>query len=140
MKNRWIWAANKSLGDVELGVSIGALKCKNDIVLDEKVETEVSDWETYKVANEKIYIDFENESVVCIRSYEYFFFREKNIIGMHIQDLIMELGVVPDERGESIEYEDGDIQVSYDFLSLGLHVYCSDDVIVSATCLTYQES
>lgn len=138
MIKRWVWIPNKSLGELFLGAPIQLYKNKNIGIKKQNYES-ASTWSTYEWTSQNIYIDVEDEKIVCIRSYSDFFYKKENFIGMKIDNIIKLLNKNPDEIDEPVEYENGNIHIDYRFFSLGLHVDCCDGKAFSATCINYEE-
>ena len=134
MKIQWVWVKNKQLGPIVIGDEIQKHIETLAAMLE---EADGSEWDTYTVPDEDVYIDVENHKVVSISAYTEFFYCGYNVIGMTIHALTQLLDCKADDIGEPIEYEDGDIKISYDFVKVGLQVWCSEDVITSVTCLVY---
>jgi len=62
-----------------------------------------------------------------------------DLIGLTIAELEELLDSEADDQGEPVEFDDGDVQVPYDFFDFGLQVWTVDDVVVSVICLDYGE-
>jgi len=129
----WNWHPGIGLGPFKFNENIE--RYINDYALKKDLEeVDVTEWITYEVPETEISLDVEGGLVVSISSYDYFCFKNENIIGMKISKL---LGLIPSlkhEIGESTEYDDGEIQTAYEFDDIGLQVWESDGVIVGAAC------
>ena len=131
----WEWVPKKSLGDIELGASIGLIKSGYDLLGGEY--DSVTGWTTYYLPDHDIYIDTENDNIICITSYRDFFYKNQNIIGINILLLGETLGVLPDEVGEPVEYEDGEVKTPREYFELGLQVWMSRNVVSSVSCSVF---
>jgi len=140
MCENWIWLPNVGIGPLRFGMSIDECRDIHKNMVMQEDDTS-NCWITYSIPDENIFIDFEQAMLVCVRSHSSFIYNNRNLVGITLEALIDCLGVSPDEDSsdsECIEYDDGEVQTPYDFCSLGLHIYCSNNVVVSATCLTYE--
>ena len=105
----WQWVPNKSLGNVSIGESLSSVEAKHSLLANE-VDT-ITGWTTYFIANDDVYIDIEEDRVVSITSYKTFTYLGKNCIGLNVVELGELLGVLPDEIGDPVEYEDNEVKV-----------------------------
>ncbi len=138
MNINWQWVPNKSLGPIIIDSKISDYFENLNVVRDE-TSTDSTDWDTYIVPANDVYIDVDGEDVVSITAYREFKYDGKNVIGMTTAQLEKVLGCTPDEVGEAVEYDDGDVKTSFDYFDLGLQIWASDEVITSATCLSYDD-
>ena len=133
----WVWVPNQSLGPVFIGSKIenyiGVFALTKDTTVD------ATGWDTYVFPNHNIYIDTDNGKVVSITSYSEFFYKGQNLIGLGILELSKLFGVDPDEIGDPVEYEDGDIKQPFEYFDLGLQVWMSDGTVTSVSCMCYEE-
>ncbi len=132
MKSQWIWKPNLSVGLIRLGDNISYYDSFNLI----KGERDSTDWISYKLPDLETYIDAENDIIVSISSFEEFYYKGINLIGIKVEDLENIFSCKPDEIDEPVLYEDGDIQTSYTYNSLGLTIWINDNnKVVSASCI-----
>lgn len=124
------------------GLGLGPFKFNSNIsdYLDtyrlekELEEVDITDWITYEVPNTEISIDVEDGLVASISSYDFFCYKNENLIGMQLNKLLELMSPHKYEVGETIEYDDGEIQTAYEFDDLGLQVWESVGLIVGAAC------
>lgn len=138
MTSDWLWTPNISLGPILIGSDLKKHIITLDAVYDESTN-DSTDWDSYVMHDYDVYMDVSNGKVVSITSYSKFLYEGTNIVGATMTQLAYILGCAADEVGDPVEYDDGDVKISYDYFDLGLQVWTSDDVITSATCLTYSD-
>ncbi|MEQ8999414.1 MAG: hypothetical protein RID53_23190 [Coleofasciculus sp. B1-GNL1-01] len=127
----WTWIPNKSFGLIKFNTPIEIYTNNIGVFLSDDNAT--IGWKTYKVPDENISIYVEDGIVVAVATYEKLYFKGINLIGISQTKLIEILEVEPDEVGTGVLYEDGDVQTPLDFDPLGLQVWISDCVVVSAS-------
>ncbi|WP_440056712.1 hypothetical protein ACSLBF_17685 (plasmid) [Pseudoalteromonas sp. T1lg65] len=133
----WHWIPNKSLGNINLGESLSSVKSKHSLLGHEA--DPITGWATYYIKNDDVYVDCEDDTVVSITSFKNFTHLGKNCIGINIIELGAILGVLPDEIGDPVEYDDNDIKVPREYFDLGLQVWTTNNIVSSMTCLTYED-
>jgi len=131
----WEWLPNSNLGPIKLGNQISDYYEKFHLMKNEDIDN--TGWVRYKFPSFDTYIDVENEIIVSISTYEELIYKDKNIIGIQKNDLVNVLGSEPDEVGDPVLFDDGDLQTSYDYFDLGLQLWISNGVVVSASCVNY---
>lgn len=131
------WNPNVGVGGIIFGEPIQKYIDDLGVYLDEDDEP-VGTWIRYIVPGIEMYVDVENDKVVSVNSFENFFYRGVNLIGSNIEILKQLLpGEIPGQ-GETVEYDDGDIQTVFDYDLSSLQVWCRDDgTIVSVSCCNY---
>lgn len=129
----WLWIPNQSIGVVHFETSIQIYIDSIGAFMTESAD-EITNWEIYELNNEDIVIFVENGLVAAVTTYEYLYFKDINLIGIHQEELIEVLETEPDEIGTSVLYEDGDVQTPLEFESLGLEAWMRDDYVVSGSC------
>lgn len=134
MNTVWEWVPNSSYGPIKLGDKIGlyitTLRLSND-----DAEGDDTNWIGYKLPDVDTYIYVENEMVVSITSYEEFCYKGKNIIGMKANQLSETLGCEPSELGKPVLFDDGDMQTPFEYFHLGLQLWVSNEIVVSASIM-----
>lgn len=134
MNAAWEWVPNSSLGPIKLGDKITEYIKMLNLLVDTE-EGDATNWVGYNVHDLDIYIYVENYIIVSITSYDNFFYREKNIIGMAANKLGAILGCEPSELGRSVLFDDGDIQIPFEYFDLGLQLWVSNETVKSASIL-----
>jgi len=128
------WLPNIGLGDIRFGESINLYISSLGVYLDPDDER-LQGWVRYKVPNEDILVDVENNKVVSITSYSKFYCNGINLIGLSIVRLNDLLNTSNPEVGMGVEYDDGEIQFPVDYDDEGLQVWkLENNLIVSASC------
>ncbi len=134
MNTVWEWVPNSNLGPIKLGDKISpyiqTLHLSND-----NTEGDDTNWIGYKLPNIDTYVYVENEIIISITSYEEFNYKDKNIIGMKVNQLSEILGCEPSELGESVLFDDGDIQTPFEYFHLGLQLWVSNEIVMSASIM-----
>lgn len=129
----WNWHPGIGLGPFKFNEYIeryvDTYKLKKDLE-----ELDNTEWITYEVPNTEISLDVEGERLVSISSYDYFCFKNKNLIGMKLSVFLDLMPSSEYEVGERTEYDDGEVQTAYEFDDVGLQLWESDGVIVGAAC------
>ncbi len=121
---------NKGLGRYILGSDIQEYQERYGVVL-HRTEDSQTGWSCYKDANSKVYLYTEDHNVVAITVYDSCTYKGHELIGMPIGDFLQLLDIEPDEIGEPIEYQDGDVQTPYEFYELELEIWTSKGVVCS---------
>lgn len=134
----WSWIPNTSLGNIAIDESLSSVRSKYKLLASE--EDSITGWTSFFIPDHDIYIDVENGKVVSITSYNKFLYREKNCIGLNMLDLGEVLGTLPDEIGEAIEFQDGEVKTPREYLNLGLQVWSTNNHVTSITCLHYEDT
>lgn len=134
MNTVWEWVPNSSFGPIKLGDGINSYVQKLHL-LNDVAEDDFTNWIGYKLPNVDIYIYVENGIIVSITSYEEFVYKGKNVIGMKGNQLGEILGCEPSELGRSVLFDDGDIQTPFEYFNLGLQLWVSNGIVVSASIL-----
>tara|TARA_R110000787_G_scaffold1497_7_gene6284 strand:- start:3058 stop:3480 length:423 start_codon:yes stop_codon:yes gene_type:complete len=137
MKMMWDWVPNQRLGPIEIGISVETYVGQLGAQLLAEIDDSTG-WDSYYIPHHDVYINAEDGEVVSISAHKSFYYGIKNVLGMTIEQLEALLGCKADEIGNSVEYEDGDIQTPYDYSELGLVAWVSQDVIVNVVCTTYE--
>lgn len=132
----WEWIPNRSLGPVSIGSRIESYIEIFALVKEESADA--TRWDTYIFPSFNTYIDTEDGEVVSITAYKEFFYKGQNLIGASIVKLGNLLGVKPDEIGQPVEYDDGDIKTPYEYFDLGLQIWVSNSCVTSASCMSYE--
>ncbi|WP_347989508.1 hypothetical protein [Methylomonas sp. AM2-LC] len=132
----WEWVPNFSLGIIKLGDQIASyidtLHLLDD---DDEDDGHATDLVGYKIPNVEIYIYVDNESIISITSYEEFIYKDKNIIGMSVNQLSEILGCEPSEIGTSVLFDNGEIQTPFEYFHLGLQLWVSNEIVASASIM-----
>lgn len=129
----WNWLPNTCYGPFYFGRTIEEYLNIYQLVLDSD-NSGNSEWTQYGVPDTEIYISVEDRLVVSIMSFGEFNYKGKNIIGLNKQELDALLEGKKGKIGESVEYEDGDIQTCFEYSEMGLQVWISDNLVVSTSC------
>ena len=135
----WNWVPNKSFGPILLGENVSIYAKELKLILDDSGISDSTGWNTWLSELFEIMINSDFEKVISVTAYDEFCYEDKNIIGMSIDQLLDTLGDEADEVGESVEYDDGDVQTPYEFYDLGLQDWLSQDKVVSISCLSYED-
>ncbi len=135
MKIVWEWEPNSSLGPIKLGDQISHYVEKFHLKDANDDNDDITGWVSYVLPSVDTYVYVENGIIVSITSYEEFFYKEKNIIGVKTSELLNILGRDPDEIGVSVLYDNGVIQTPFEYLDLGLQLWVRDEEVVSASCI-----
>lgn len=136
MTINWVWIPNVSLGPILLGSSVKNYVNTLGAIRSEEAGDSTG-WESYVIHDYDVYIDVSTGKVVSATAYSDFIYEDTNIIGSTIQQLNRILNHSAFEVGDPIEFDDGDVKISYDYFELGLQVWSSDTAVTSATCLNY---
>lgn len=132
----WEWVPNSSLGPIKLGNQIThyieTLNLLDDDCEDDGHATGLIG---YKLPSVDTYIYVDNEIILSITSYEEFIYKNKNIIGMKVDQLRGILGCEPSEFGRSVLFDDGDIQTPLEYFHLGLQLWVSNEIVMSASIM-----
>jgi len=139
MTIKWEWVPNKSLGPILIGADIRTYIKDFNATIDKNMGDDLTGWDSYDLLDYEIRIDAENNKVLSITSYKEFLFRKRNAFDLSVSQFIKLLECSPDEIGDNVEYDDGDIKTPYEFFEIGLQVWASNSVITSITCMTYQD-
>jgi len=134
LDERWLWKPNSSVGVIKLGDNISHYVDSLDLKIWDE-EADETGWVDYKIPKVDTYISTQNGVVRSISSYEVFTYNETNLIGLKLEDLYQILNCKPDEIGTPVIYEDGDIQIPYEYFELGLELWISDGKVVLASCI-----
>jgi hypothetical protein len=134
MNTVWEWVPNSSLGPIKLGDQISSY-IQNLHLSNDGAEDDATNWIGYKLSNVDIYIYVENGIIVSITSYDEFIYKDKNIIGMKVNQLSEILGCEPSELGKPVLFDDGDIQTPFEYFHLGLQLWVSNEIVVSASIM-----
>jgi len=129
----WNWVPKIGLGPFKLGKKIEKYKKEFELILLD--EEDSTNWDSYKLPKLDVYIDVEDGIIESIQSDEYFCYVGINLIGLTLSELNKNLPNSSLNIGDYVEYDDGDIQIPYDFDELGLQVWLSNDKVVSIICL-----
>ena len=130
----WYWLPNIGFGPFKFEEPINHYLQDKKLVVVDDIEPSLG-WKNYKVLSEEIYIDVEDEKIVCFSSYEKFYYSSINLIGLQREELVEHLGRVPEEIGDGVVYDDGDVRVPMMFNSLGLIIWTSNEIAVLASCI-----
>lgn len=131
----WSWHPKIGLGPFKLGTNIDAYLRNYNLFPNNTEEDDGTNWDSYKISGVDTFIDVENGVIESIRSFEFFYYMGKNLIGLTLEELNQKLPNSAKEKGDSVEYEDGDIQTPYDYDDLGLQIWLSKNRVVSAICI-----
>lgn len=134
MSTYWGWVPNSSFGPIKLGDQID-LYIQNLHLSNDDSEDDKTNWIEYTLPDEDVYVYVENGIIVSITSYENFIYKDKNIIGMQVGQLNEILDCEPSEQGKSVLFEDGDIQTPFEYFHLGLQLWVSNKVVMSASIM-----
>ncbi|MDN7135824.1 hypothetical protein [Pseudidiomarina terrestris] len=134
----WSWIPNTSVGNIALDEPLESVKSKQELLAGD--EDSITGWASYFIPEQDIYIDVEDGKVVSITSYKKFYYKGKNCIGLNILELGELLGVLPDEIGIPLEFEDGEIKTPREYSELGLQLWTTNNHVISITCLTYKDN
>jgi len=130
----WEWVPNSSLGPIKLGDQISCY-IETLHLLDDDAEDDITNWIGYRLPDVDTYIYVENEIIISITSYEEFIYKDKNIIGIKVNQLSEILGCEPTEFGRSVLFDDGDIQTPLEYIDLGLQLWVSNEIVMSASIM-----
>ena len=131
----WNWQPKVGLGPFILGTLIDTYRKNYSFVLASDEVEDRTNWVGYKITGVDTFIDVEDGSIESISSSEYFCFKGDNLIGLTFNELNKKLPNAIHGIGEPVEYDDGDVQISYDYDELGLIIWVSNDIVVNATCI-----
>jgi len=135
----WEWVPNKSLGPISIGADISIYIKDFNATIDKNMADDLTGWDSYDLLDFKVRIDVENNKVMSITSYKEFLFKKRNAFDMSVSQFFKLLENSPNEIGDNVEFDDGDIKTPYEFFEIGLQVWASNSVITSITCMTYQD-
>ncbi|MFT4928827.1 MAG: hypothetical protein ACI8WB_004947 [Phenylobacterium sp.] len=139
MSNFLTWEPNEGIGPIRFGGDINHYIELLKLVIDPDDAPDKTGWIQYQIPGKEVFIDAEADKVESVLCYKEFFFKNQNLIGMKVIDLDIVLNCHADEIGDSILYDDGDLQTPREYFSLGLQVWSSDNVVVSISCCTYAD-
>jgi hypothetical protein len=100
----------------------------------QKLESESDDyWDAYKeTSNDDIRIYTENGAITCVGAYKYFYYENKNLIGLPFQELLRVLKVPYDHSEIQDVLEEK--QTVYRFDGLSLVVWVRGERVVTVQC------
>ena len=140
MSDEWELKENDSLGPIKLNSNISKYTNRYRI---EKLEdpTDTTGWTSYEINADGIVIDVDELSglIVSVTARKKCLLDGKNMIGRSLSELNELLPEQTVEKGDAVEYEDGDLRTPYDYENSGLQVWVSNGSIMSITCLTYSD-
>jgi hypothetical protein len=134
IKKNYNWVPCKGLGPIKFGEKIEKYERELGVIRD--IDLGVNDltgWISYEIPNSETRIDTEGGQVVSVSSYENFWYKGKTLIDLNISSVKSILGCDPDEIGDPILYNDNDLQVPYEYYSLGLLLWFSKGRVVLAS-------
>lgn len=134
----WSWIPNEGLGPVKFECDINVYIKKLGALLDLSDEPDSTNWVQYHLPDREVFIDVESNKVVSILCYDEFLYKGNNLIGMRVADVDKLIECSPDEIGEPVIYDDGDVQTPYEYMSLGLQIWFSNNQAVSISCSKYE--
>lgn len=128
----------KSVGPFKFGSNIKKYSNFSLIEINEEFDSEVN-WKVYKVKNRDIRIYVEEGLIISIACYDQCIYKNKNLIGLDINELKQIFQLEPTECNQQ-QLESEVLQI-YDFDSLALEVFVKNNIVVSITCSDeYQDS
>jgi hypothetical protein len=131
----WELVPNKSLGDFSLGESFESVREKIDLNSCSSDVCSGVNWDEYSASDDNIFFEFEDGKLIAIMSYKDCKLNGMNLIGM----TLTEVELILSERGvqhETVLYEDGDAQTSFEYMKNGLIIWCSDALRVKSISMS----
>ena len=135
MKDR-CWQPNIGMGSIVFGDPIAQCEQQHGAFVDPGDTPDGTSWRQYQLPGTDCFLEVENGQVVAILVYDILIYQRKNIIGRKMTDIIELLGE-PDEIGDSVIYDDGDIQTPYEFRHFGLQAWVSEGRVASVSICNY---
>ena len=126
------WVPNVSVGEFRFGTPVSDYV---DVgrVTKRTYDPELGGGDWYADENDDPVITVDEHGLINdILCYDGLFYRGRNLIGLHIEEVVKVLGQSPDEYGEPVELDDDDVQITAEFEDLGLQLWLRDGVAVSA--------
>jgi hypothetical protein len=124
MKN--IWVPNVSLGDIVIGRNISVYEKSVGAVVNPEISSDITGWVNYDIPGTETDISVENGMVVAVSSYESCVYNNIEMIGLSREELESLLGCQPDEEGDPVLFDNGDISTPLEFFKLGAEVWLED--------------
>ena len=126
------WIPMKSVGPFKFGSLIQKYHEKFCLKRIPDEYNEKVGWDVYGISDEDIRIYFEEGKIEAVSCETNCIYKDIDMIGMAIEELINILGNEPDVVG-SEELSDGQQEV-YDFDKLGLQLWVKKGIVVAAIC------
>ena len=139
MSRDWNWEPNVRLGPIKLGEPIEGYLSLGVALDEDKAATDITGWIGYKWPKLEVFIYAEQDRIVAITSYEFFFYKGENIIGKTIPEFEHLLEGSADEIGNSVVFDNGDVQTPYEYSALGLSLWESKGHILYASIIDVTE-
>ncbi|WP_397301576.1 hypothetical protein [Nonlabens ulvanivorans] len=98
---------------------------------------ESTEWETYSLEDEGVYLYVENNKIISIVSDLECLYNGRNIIGMNINEFINFYGIEPIGEPDALYVNENEFQIVYEFDDIGLQVWCLNDVIETVIASDY---
>ena len=122
------WQPNEGIGPIRFGGDINHYIELLKLVIDPDDAHDNTGWIQYQIPGKEVFVDVEADKVESVLCYKEFFFKNQNLIGMKVAELEVVLNCLVDEIGNSILYDDGDLQTPREYFTLGLQVWSSGNV------------
>lgn len=100
---------------------------------------DVTEWDKYELKYPELIIYTENDIIESVVCYEKCFYKNVDLIGLHISDFINLSNSKPDEVEEMYMLHEEHPQVIYSFDDLGFQIWTRNNVIVTVSCSILSE-
>ncbi len=131
----WNWIPLISIGPLKFGQHKCFLIDKYQLI--RTPDCDPPSWETYDFPDGDTSLSFEESYLVSVNRYESFFYQEKNLIGLSLEEICAILGP-EDEIGETIILENDNLEkigeiIPVEYNELGLQLWFENGVVTN-TC------
>ncbi len=123
------------IGDFELNTNLSDYAERFDLKYSPVDES--TEWETYSLEDEGVYLYVENNKIISIVSDLECLYNGRNIIGMNINEFINFYGIEPIGEPDALYVNENEFQIVYEFDDIGLQVWCLNDVIETVIASDY---
>jgi len=130
----------KSIGDFEIEKSIKVYSEKYKFEYDADVNN--TGWDTFSLDDIGIslYVDASNHNIISINCSTNCLYRERDIIGMTIDEFVIHAETSYNEEPDCLDFEEDDIpQYVYEFDDIGLQVWVKNGKIKNVIATGYTE-
>jgi hypothetical protein len=127
--NETEWIPQKKVGPFKFGHSIKEYIQKYNLVSIPEEYNEKASWSVYKVGeDDRIYV--EEDKIVSILCCSKCLYKDRNLIGMSIDEVSILLGSKPDEK-DMVELSNG-LQEVYEYDQFGLQLWVMNGNVITA--------
>ena len=129
IKGKRLWQPGISFGDYHFGDPIASFEGILEYIPEESDDF----WDAYKESNyDDIRIYSEAGIIVCIGSYEYFYYGNENLIGNNFNDVIKMLNAKYNQK--DIQEVMEAVQTVYNFNSIGMVIWVENGLVANIQC------